>query len=930
MQLIRSALNKLTISAFAALFLLLASQSSLAQKPKLHPATKVASVEGISEYQLENGLRVLLFPDTSKQQVTVNVTYLVGSLHEGYGETGMAHLLEHLVFKGTPNHPDLPKELTERGAAPNGSTWFDRTNYFETLPATEDNLRWALAMEADRMINSFIRKEDLVSEMTVVRNEWESGENNPISVLMDRILATSYLWHNYGNTTIGARADIENVPIDRLKAFYKKYYQPDNAVLVVAGNFEEKIAKQMVEEIYGPIPKPDRTGANQLFPTYTAEPAQDGERTVTLRRVGDTQLIATAYHVPAGSDPEFASVDVLTHVLGNSPSGRLYKNLVETKLAANVGTFAFQLKQPALLIAYAEVRLDGSLDEAAEALFETLKEVQGEKPPTEVEVERAKTAYLTSMERAYRNPQGIALELSEWAGMGDWRLMFLHRDNLEKVTKETVLSAAESYLIESNRTIGRFEPTDETPPRAQISQPPDIAELVDGYVGREAVSQGEDFDPSPLNIQKRTATATLSNGLKLALLSKETRGDAVTLNLTFPFGTADSLMHQHHNAFMARSMLMRGTQRLSRQELRDELDRIKTQMNVYGENWSVGASVSTVREHLPEAINLLAEVLREPAFHEEEFTLLVQEVLASIEANMSEPQYLATEAYRRYLVNTASVGHPFYYYTAEEDIEALSELDVEDVVGFWQNFVSSENGAIAVVGDFDASEVQSQLDASFGNWTSDSAYEHIPYEHVVQDAVEYDIETPDKTNAIMYAALNLGIHQKHEDFPAFRIGMQVLGGGFLNSRLAVRIRQKDGLSYGVGAQLQTLEPDPTSLFLAYAIYAPQNRDRVVAAFREEVDRLLADGIPAEEFEGAIRGYLDFRQNLRANDANVASQLQANLRWGRTMEFTHKIEQAIEKLTSDDVVNALRSHLATDRIAIFRAGDFATNPPENES
>ena len=890
--------------------------------------TKVTSVEGITEYRLDNGLRFLLFPDQSKQQITVNVTYLVGSLHEGYGETGMAHLLEHLVFRGSTKHPDIPKELTERGASPNGSTWYDRTNYFETLTATEDNLRWALDLESDRMINSFISQEHLDAEMTVVRNEWERGENDPFNVLMDRILSSAYMWHNYGKTTIGARADIENVPIDRLRDFYKKYYQPDNAILVIAGSFEVDVALDLVSELFGAIPRPDRTGANQLFDTYTAEPAQDGERTVTLRRVGDSQVVAAAYHIPAGSDPRFAATDVLSHVLGSAPTGRLYKNLVETKLAASASSFAFQLKEPAVLFLYAEVREDSSLSDATEALLATLDEVKEEKPPTLEEVERAKTEYLTSMELSFNNPQRIALQLSEWAAMGDWRLMFLHRDNLEKVTVEQVQQAAQDFLIESNRTIGRFIPTEETPPRATIPSPPEIAKLVDGYVGREAVSAGENFDPSPANIQARTADTVLSNGLKVSLLPKETRGDTVTLSLTFPFGTEESLMNQHHSTLMARGLLRRGTVNRTRQEINDELDRIKTQLSIGGENWSVAASLSTVREHLPAAIELLTEILREPAFDETEFELYREQILASIEASMSEPQYLAIEAYRRYLVNMVPYGHPFYFYTVEEDIDALNNVTVDDARDFWETFPSSEHGVLAVVGDFDPQEVTSLLESNLGDWISASEYVHIPYEHLVQDAVELDIETPDKSNAIMYAALNLGIHMEHEDYPAFRIGMEVLGGGFLNSRLAKRIRERDGLSYGVGAQLQTLEPDPTSLFLAYAIYAPQNRDLVVKAFREEIDLLLRDGIPDEEFVSAINGYLDFRQNLRANDSNVAAYLRSNLLYGRTMEFTEAIEEAIRNLSAEEVVDALKKHLIPERIAIFRAGDFENNPTES--
>src|SRR3954454_21882339 len=212
--------------------------------------TKGPTVEGITEYQLDNGLRVLLYPDPSRAKVTVNMTVLVGSRHEGYGETGMAHLLEHMVFKGTPTHPAVPKALQEHGAQWNGTTSSDRTNYFETMPANDENLEFGIALEADRLVNSNVKKEDLDSEMTVVRNEFERSENSPAGVLGKRISAVAYDFHNYGKPTIGNRIDIERVPIDNLKAFYRKFYQPDNAVLVVAGQFEEKRALELVQKYF--------------------------------------------------------------------------------------------------------------------------------------------------------------------------------------------------------------------------------------------------------------------------------------------------------------------------------------------------------------------------------------------------------------------------------------------------------------------------------------------------------------------------------------------------------------------------------------------------------------------------------------------------------------------------------------------------------
>ena len=329
---------------------------------------KTASVEGITEYQMDNGLKVLLFPDNSSQTITVNITYLVGSRHEGYGEKGMAHLLEHMVFKGTPNHPDIPKELSSHGARPNGTTYYDRTNYFETFNATEENLDWALDLEADRMMNSYIAKEDLESEFSVVRNEFESGENNPSRVLMQKVIDAAYLWHNYGNSTIGNRSDIERVPIENLKEFYRKFYRPDNAVLMITGKFEPEEMLDRVVDKFGALKAPD-------FPvrdSYTEEPPQDGEKRVTVSRVGDIQIVSALYHTPAGSHPDYAAMSIVENVLTDEPSGRLYKALVETQKASSVWSYIPFTKEPSFIYINVEVPSDKDADEVEAILKKTL------------------------------------------------------------------------------------------------------------------------------------------------------------------------------------------------------------------------------------------------------------------------------------------------------------------------------------------------------------------------------------------------------------------------------------------------------------------------------------------------------------------------------------------------------------------------------
>jgi zinc protease len=282
--------------------------------------TQGASVEGITEYTLANGLKVLLFPDSGAAKTTVNVTYLVGSRQENYGETGMAHLLEHMLFKGTPTSGNQKEEMNKRGMRFNASTWYDRTNFHETFNASDADLEWALAMEADRMVNSKVARKDLDSEMTVVRNEMESGENDPWRIMIQRMIAASYDWHNYGKETIGARSDVEGVDIGRLQAFYHLYYQPDNAVLVVAGKFDPEKTLGWIAKDFGTIPKPARA----LPRLYTEEPVQDGERTVTVRRVGDAQLIGVEYHTVPGAHPDFVAIDALADVMTVEPAGRLY------------------------------------------------------------------------------------------------------------------------------------------------------------------------------------------------------------------------------------------------------------------------------------------------------------------------------------------------------------------------------------------------------------------------------------------------------------------------------------------------------------------------------------------------------------------------------------------------------------------------------
>lgn len=878
--------------------------------------TRIATVEGMTEYLLDNGLTVLLLPDESKPTVTVNITYFVGSRHEGYGEAGMAHLLEHMLFKGTPAHPNIPALLKERGADFNGTTWFDRTNYYETVPATDANLEFALRLEADRMVNSNIAEADLKSEMTVVRNEFEQGENNPQAILFQRMLASAFEWHNYGKETIGNRSDIERVPIRNLQEFYRRHYQPDNALLIVAGRFDPAKTLELIARYFLPI----ESSKGLRNATYTEEPPQDGERSVRLRRVGTVPLAGVAYHIPAGSHEEFPAVQILQRVLTTDVSGRLYRALVQKKIAAEVGGDTLSLHDPGAMIILAQAAAGVSASDLLTAMLAAIDETVQE-GVTAADVDRVRATLLKERELAAADSSRLAVELSDWAAQGDWRLYFVHRDRLEAVTAEDVTAAAVKYLKPDNRTVGLFEPTP-SPDRTLVPQVAGLKERLRDYKGRDDVATGEQFDTAPLAIEARTRRLELPSGIRAALLNKQTRGNAVALQLTLRYGTLESLQGLRLAAELLPELMTRGTRSLERQQIEDELDRLRIQLDESGRAGEVTFSLQARRQTLPEALELLRQILREPSFPPDEFELLKQARLSQLEESSVDPHVLALLAVRRHLAPFPP-DHPRYVPTVAEEVQNLKKLSLTELTGLYTRFLNGTHGELVIVGEFDPDEILPRLESLFDRWKSDEKYVRIP--RIVPVGITggtEQIETPDKQNAVYFASQPLPLGEESPEFPALELGNYILGSESLSSRLGDRIRERDGLSYGVMSQLQPASVDPYTTFFIFAISNPANLPKVRVAIREEVDRLLTEGVSAEELEQARQGWLQEQQVARANDQELTARLATNLQAGRTMEHDASIDARIAALTAADVRSALRKWIDLKKLYAVSAGDFA--------
>jgi zinc protease len=904
-------IRKLLAVFFAAIVLV---ATSLAQTLP-QGVQKVTSIEGITEYAFPNGLHVLLFPDNSKPKITVNVVYRVGSRNEGYGETGMAHLLEHMVFKTSTSGRELFKELTNRsGGFFNGTTSYDQTMYFEGFNASDDNLRWALELEADRMVNMTMLKKDLDTEMTVVRNEMESGENDPENVLEERVLAAAYNFHNYGKTVIGNRTDVERVPVANLAVFYKKYYQPDNADLIIAGQFDETKALALAAQTLGAIPKPTRV----LTQPYTSEPTQEGERSVTLRRIGNIQEIIAVYHIPSALHPDMAPLEVMAQILGDSQTGRLYKALVETKKAVKAEMDAESMHDPGFVEADVQLKPDQSIDEAQQILLKTVEGLTAA-PPTPEEVDRAKGRILKNIELALTNSQRVGIMLGGAEGQGDWRSLFLERDEVSKVTPADVLRVAKAYLKSSNRTLGEFIPT-ATPDRAEIPATPDLAARFKDFKGGAAIQQGETFDPTPQNIEARVIRAKLPNGLKLVMFPKKTRGGTVTAVINVRFGDEKSLFGKSTTADMTAEMLMRGTKTKTRQQIQDATDHLKAQIRVNGSGDSVSANIRTLDANLADSLRLTREILREPSFPETEFEQLRQQQVADAESGKTEPTTLVSRDLRRVLNARYPSGDVRYVSTLDEEIADLKKATLDETRQFYAQFYGAGEGEIVISGQFDPAVVQKLVSELFGDWKSAKPYQRITNTYAKVAQVNHKLETPDKQNALFLVGMPLKMNDEDPDYAATTIAGMVFG-GTPNSRLFKRIRIKDGLSYGAGASFSMPTKDDMGMLTGYAIAAPQNMPKVEADFNEELALALKDGFTADEVKDAKKTWLDQRSVGRTEEGSVANQLASRERWNRTLLWDAKVEAVVAALTPEQVNAAFKRHVDPAAISIVKGGDF---------
>jgi zinc protease len=706
------------------------------------------------------------------------------------------------------------------------------------------------------------------------------------------------------------------VPIDSLKTFYHKYYRPDNIVLIVCGKFDQAKAISYVSEFFGPLKNPPQP----LPKTYTEEPPQDGERTVILRRTGKVALVGVLYHTSAAVQEDNSALEVLSMVLAMPPSGRLNKALVDTKKATEVSANNYNLHDPSVLELTAQVGDQAAAETVRDVMIEVVENLK-RNPVTQAEVDRAVKQYLSFREQSLADSKRVGLELSDWVGAGDWRLIFVFRDRLAKVTADDVNRVAAFYLKQSNRTVGMFLP-EKTPDRTAVPETPSVELAVKDYKGGKALDQGEAFDPTPENIEKKVRRLKLTSGLKVAILPKKTRGQSNIGTLVLHFGNEKSLKDLTTACSFLGPLMRRGTAKHSRQQIEDLLDQYSSSLSVSSATGRLTLTWKSKYDQVGNVLDLMEEILRRPAFPEKEFDELRRSDRQSLEQDLLDPGALAENVLARKIS-----PHPNtdirYQPTLQEQIDRLDKTALADVVRIYKEQVGGQTGELVLIGDFDVDITVKRLEKIFGGWKTE-----VPYERITQTAVKVpggteNILTPDKKDATYLAALTFPAKDSARDYPALVLGNYLFGGSF-SSRLVDKVRQEDGLSYGVASHLSADAQDDYTRFKFSANCNPENINKLDKAALGELATLLDKGITQQELDAGKKAYLAARKVVRGDDLALANGLISGLRLNRTYEYQAEFEKKIAALTVADVNQALRAHLQVGRLVIVRAGDFNKN------
>ncbi|TVP79841.1 MAG: insulinase family protein [Puniceicoccaceae bacterium] len=888
----------------------------------------VQTLGNIEEYRLSsNDLSVLLLPIDGLPVATVMVTYTVGSRNEVTGTTGATHILEHMMFKGTEQFnsadgSDYSSQMERIGAIANATTWFDRTNYYATLPS--QYVPMALELEADRLRNLLIREDDLASEMTVVRNEYERAENSPVSTLIKELFATAYMAHPYNHPTIGWESDIENITVEKLRDFYDTYYWPENAVVTIVGGFDRTATLKAIATHYGNIPK----APHSLPEMTTREPEQTGPRRVTVQRAGQTGVVMIGFKVAEGLHQDWAALTLLQQILGANRTGRLYRALEDQGLANATFTFAPQLRDPGLFIFGAYLTPDAS-HQAVEAII--LEEV-GSLTSSGVgqdELARAKSVIAANNFYGRDGPYQIADQINEAIAMGDWSAYVNLPEAIQDVSAETLKKVASRYFVERGRTTGWFVP--ERTNQRSLSAPvlPGPQYYRDPELHGPLRKTNAELPPGNTTVQNGANAVDFASRMQRAQVGPI---ELVTIRMPIEgvvsfigsLAAGDSLSPPDAPmlAGLTASMLDKGTTGADRFQIAERLETLGASVDFAADAQSLRFSGKFLRADVGPVMNLLADQLRNPTFDPEVFETIQRRQQASLLQAIDNPDYRASARLSRHLYPETHLNHKPALETLIADLERTAAQDLAD---FHATHYGPESLRLVFVGDIDFEQVKAAVGNAFDGWKGGSQYPELQTEQTDHGQHSERIYIEDKTSVSVRLGHNTRLQRTDQDYLPFMLGNFILGGSF-HSRLMSEVRESRGLTYDIRSRHEGDILTPGNWLLT-ASFSPGQLDEGLRVTREVLNRWHDEGVSEEEVAAAIETLTGSYLVGLSTTAHVAGQVHSFMERGFPPEYIDAYPLDIRQLTAESVNRAIRQYFDPTQLVEVAAGTFGEAAPD---
>ena len=894
--------------------------SSLCAKAIPDGVELVQTLDSIEEYRLaSNGLGILLMPNNSLPVATVMVTYKVGSRNEVTGTTGATHILEHMMFKGTERFnstdgSDYSSQMERIGARSNATTWFDRTNYYATMPS--EYVPMTIKLEADRMRGLLIREEDLASEMTVVRNEYERGENSPVRTLIKELFATAYMAHPYSHPTIGWRSDIESTSVEKLRDFYDIYYWPENAVITVIGGFDPAETLAAIAEHYGKVP----AAPNAIPAVETTEPEQLGARRVTIHRAGQVGVVMLGYKVAEGRHEDWAALSLLQQVLGADKTGRLYRALEDKGKANATFTFAPQLHDPGLFIFGAYLTPEATHEEVEAIILEEIDSLISGGVDAD-ELARAKSVIRAETYYGRDGPYGIADQINENIAMGDWAAYINLPKAIQTVTAPDLQEVAKKYFIHGKSTTGWFVPKIVNTLSASLDGMPQPNYYRDPALFGQLHNASE--------AAPNTAAATQSVVDFSSQMQRAKIGDIELIAIDLPIdnvvsfvgsiaaGDSLSLDDAPMLASLTAAMLDKGTTSQDRFQIAEKLDKLGANLRFSSGDQSLEFSGKFLRKDAGSVLQILADQLRNPAFDPTVLETLKSRQQAGLLQAIDNPDYRASALLSQILYPEDHINYTTPINELKADLEATT---VEDLAAFHATHYGASTMTLIFTGDIDFEQLKAAVGNAFDGWKGGSAYPTLDTAPNENKPAAERIYIEDKTSVAVRFGYNTQLQRTDDDYLPFMVGNYILGGSF-HSRLMTEVRKNRGLTYDIRARHQGDILTPGNWILS-ASFSPSMLDDGLAATREVVQQWYDEGVSEEEVKSAIETLTGSYIVGLSTTGSVAGQIHSFMQRGFDPEYIDEYPLRVRQLTAEQVNRAIRQYFDPSQLTEVVAGSLA--------